>query len=105
MKQSELRKLIKEAIKDADPNLGKIKDPNDTSDERMLKLIIDANNQLKTRLGTISTVQELDGFFKTLMSYTQIENVSKMTIMTSLKKGLDSISPNTSTITTKKPKK
>ncbi len=99
MKKSELEKLIKEAI----ANATLPKDVNNTSDETMLIKAIEANPSIKTRLGTISNINELDGFFKTLLSYTQLDKVSKSMIMASLKKSLDSISSEP-IITTKKDK-
>ena len=97
MKKSELEKLIKEAIAQNMPK----QDVNNTSDEVMFRKAIEANPAIKTRLSAIGSVTELDGFFKTLISYTQLDKVSKTTILASLKKGLDSLSSEP-TISTKK---
>lgn len=98
MKRSELEKLIKEAVAQ---NIQTKKDVNNTPDEIMFRKAIEANPTIKTRLSAISSVMELDGFFKTLISYTQLDKVSKMSILSSLKKGLDNISTEPM-ITTKK---
>ncbi len=99
MKTSELKKLIKEAIANSQNQV----DVENTPDEKMLRDAIEASSSVKTRLGAISNINELDGFFKALISFTQIEKASKMTIMSSLKKALDSISSEP-IITTKKDK-
>ena len=74
-------------------------DLNNTPDEDLLQQAIDANSTLKNKLKNIGSVSELDGFFRTIISYTSIDT-SKSTILASLKKALDDMSAEP-TISTK----
>lgn len=74
-----------------------------TADEKRLRDAIEINNLMISRLEAIGdNVGELDGFFKTILDFTSINNVSKSAIISSLVKALKELSPKLSTITTKK---
>jgi hypothetical protein len=93
--------IVENEVKEAAPEMGApVITLNNTPDEVMLGKSIEANSTLKSKLATIGSPSELDGFFKTLLSYTQLSAVSKSTIMSSLKKALDDMSAEPS-ITTK----
>ena len=93
--------IVENEVKEAAPEMGApAATLNNTPDEVMLGKAIEANTTLKSKLATIGSPSELDGFFKILLSYTQLNAVSKSTIMSSLKKALDDMSAEPS-ITTK----
>ena len=100
-RMQQLAGLITEnEVKEAAPEMGAPSvDLNNTPDEDLLKQVIDASSTLKNKLANIGSISELDGFFKTLISYTSIET-SKSNIVASLKKALDDISDEP-TISTK----
>lgn len=101
-RMQQLAGLITESeVKEAAPEMDAPSvDLSNTPDEVMLGKAIEANSTLKSKLATISSASELDGFFKILLSYTQLSAISKSTIMSSLKKALDDMSAEPS-ITTK----
>lgn len=100
-RMQQLAGLITEnEVKEAAPEMGvPAVDLNNTPDEDLLKQVIDASSTLKNKLKNIGSISELDGFFKTLISYTSIET-SKSNIVASLKKALDDMSAEP-TISTK----
>jgi hypothetical protein len=101
-RMQQLAGLITEnEVKEAAPEMDALSvDLSNTPDEVMLGKAIEANSTLKSKLATIGSASELDGFFKILLSYTQLSAISKSTIMSSLKKALDDMSAEPS-ITTK----
>ena len=73
-----------------------------TSDEKKLEDAIKQSSYIKSRLENIGTIQELDGFFKTVLSFTSIDDISKTNLITALRKAMEDINPGSPTITTKK---
>lgn len=74
-----------------------------TPDEKRLKGAIEINTLMISRLNDIGdNVSELDGFFKTLLDFTSLNKVPKSTVVASLIKALKELSPESTTITTKK---
>jgi len=92
--------IVENEVKEAAPETTALSvDLNNTPDEDLLNQAIEASSTLKNKLANIGSISELDGFFKTLISYTSIET-SKSNIVASLKKALDDMSDEP-TISTK----
>jgi hypothetical protein len=73
-----------------------------TSDEKALEKMLSQSPAILNRLKAIEQINELDGFFKVIIQKTNLNKVSKQTIMNSLRTALTSIAPDSQTISTNK---
>ncbi len=75
-----------------------------TNDEKNLGKTMIQLPTLINRLKQFDQVVELDGLFKAILEQTSLKDVNKQTIMMSLKRALEEMTPGELTITTKKEK-
>lgn len=84
------------------PDSISVNDPENTADEQRLRLAIEANPLIQARLANINMPSELDGFFKVLLSFTKLKNVSVPTVRDNFMRAINSLKGNNPTITTDK---
>jgi hypothetical protein len=89
--RGKLKEMVREMVKPEVAN---------TPDETNLGKAIGAATNVKAKLKLINQPTELDGTFELTLDYSDLKDIPKSTIMAALKRAMDQLSPETSTINT-----
>jgi len=89
--RGKLKEMVREMVKPEVSN---------TPDETNLGKAIGAATNVKAKLKLINQPTELDGTFELTLDYSDLKDIPKSTIMAALKRAMDELSPETSTINT-----
>jgi hypothetical protein len=73
-----------------------------TTDEKSFQTALENDPAIKNKLNNITSIDELDGIFKLILSKVSFKDISKSNIINALSKALKELEPTSSTITTKK---